>query len=229
MKRGRSNAGYRTNKKRKIYRAKRRSRKSTIAKVPAGFPMGRRNTMRYVENITMSSSAGVMATHLFSANGIYDPDITGLGHQPYGYDQMAAYFNHYVVIGSKITVNWMNEPGSAVSENPSVVGVYLSDQTTVPYGNVNSFVEAKRGQFKNVQWMFMPTTTGRYSAKKFFNIKDVKDNVLRIGANNGTQPTDQAYYQVILQALGGSNASMTARVTIDYIVEWSEPRSLATS
>lgn len=41
---------------------------------------------------------------LFRGNGLFDPDVQVGGQQPMGFDQWAALYRHYRVIGSKITV-----------------------------------------------------------------------------------------------------------------------------
>jgi len=67
----------------------------------------------------------------------------------------------------------------------------------------------------------------KYSAKKFFNVKDVKDNLDRIGSAIGSNPTDPAFYNLTIQ----SEPSMTVEllVLIEYIVLFSEPKELPQS
>ena len=44
-------------------------------------------------------------SHVFRGNSLYDPDATGIGVQPYGFDQVCpTFFNNYNVRSSKITV-----------------------------------------------------------------------------------------------------------------------------
>lgn len=220
----------RRSKRRAIYRARRRYRKRLpgIMSRP-GIPIGTRARLRYVDNIQMSSASGVMGTHFFRANSIYDPDFTGTGHQPMGRDEMANYFNHYVVVGAKLTVEWLNASADSSSETPTLVGCYTTADTTLTYTDLNSYREAKRGDIKTLQWVFMPTTRAKYSAKKFYNVANVKDNYDRLGAAVGSNPTEGAFFLIACQGIGTGSASLTARVTIDYIVDFSEPKDLGTS
>lgn len=60
-------------------------------------------------NYTLSNT-GVTPSHRdFTANGLFDPDVTGGGHQPRGYDQMMAIYERYVVTGVKVEV-WFSSP-----------------------------------------------------------------------------------------------------------------------
>jgi len=53
--------------------------------------------------------AGAAATYQFRMNSLYDADYTGGGHQPYGFDQLAALYNKYRVYGCKWVVTWSNQ------------------------------------------------------------------------------------------------------------------------
>jgi len=55
-------------------------------------------------HIGLSSSSGVVTTHVAALNDAYDPDITGTGHQPMGFDQCMAFFNHFCVTDTDVVV-----------------------------------------------------------------------------------------------------------------------------
>lgn len=62
--------------------------------------------------------SGYQATNLFRGNGMYDPDATGVGVQPYGYDQLlgaTSPFYRYRVYAAKITCYPSITTGSTAS------------------------------------------------------------------------------------------------------------------
>ncbi len=54
---------------------------------------------KYCSSKQYSSSTGgiVGSTNTFRLNGLHDPDVTGAGHQPYGYDQITPFYASYTV------------------------------------------------------------------------------------------------------------------------------------
>lgn len=215
-------------KPKKTYRSRRRRTSLVSMGVPSGMPTARRANLRYCQIMYLTSSAGTLGSDVFRANSIYDPDFTGSGHQPMGHDQWTALFNHYVVLGSKMTAQCTSNTGSIP---PTGLGIYLTDSTTVPYTSTEDFVESRKGQSK-MSGFGQETAiklSCNYSAKKFYNIVDVKDNLLRIGSASGANPTDQALFVLWAQALDGTTHNYRILVTIDFIVEFSEPVDLTGS
>lgn len=58
-----------------------------------------RSVLKYTETLQFSSSTGgiVGSTNTFRLNGLYDPNTTGVGHQPYGFDQITPFYSAYTV------------------------------------------------------------------------------------------------------------------------------------
>lgn len=213
----------RTIKRKPRPRRKIRRRRGNRQGYASGMPKVRRARLRYSEQISIASTAGSTGVYTFRANSPYDPNETGAGHQPMGFDMWAGQlYNHYVVVGSKITIKQM-APATATAA--TISGVYLSDDTTLPYTTPNGFIEARKGTWRTTSHMRAPVTFhGNYSAKKFFNVKDVKDNVTRIGAPVSTNPTEVAYFNVWYNDMHGSTTTAEYQIVIDYIIEFSEPK-----
>jgi hypothetical protein len=51
---------------------------------------------------------GAVSTYQFRVNSIFDPDYTGVGHQPLGHDQWATFYNRSRVRGCSYTVTFTN-------------------------------------------------------------------------------------------------------------------------
>lgn len=220
----------RTNKRKR--RVKRRPRFNMHQGFISGLPKQRTIKMRYSGLGTLVNPAdGTIVLKQFRANGIFDPDYTGTGHQPMGYDQWKSYYNHYVVLGSRISVRIIPSQDSAGYS--AAVGMYLSDNFTLPYTEYTAFIEANKGSYTicNGASTNIKALHTNYSAKKFFNVTDVKDNLDRLGSAQNADPTEAAVYNLWYQAadLSTGPTNLQYIVTIDYIVSWSEPQDLAQS
>lgn len=210
---------------------KARSVTGRIAQSLNPLPFSRTVRLRYNEYVTFNP-AGNIATYIFSANSLYDPNTTGTGHQPFMYDKMADNYNHYLVLGSKITVTFWTEDAAGIYG--AIAGIKLSDDMAIaPTGGVQTVIE--HGP-KYSTWKFLrtnandnhnPVTVSKtFSAKKFFGLKDVKDNRGEMGAAINTNPMETAYF--VLFASHPDQATdlpvIHANVTIDYIANFNEPK-----
>lgn len=74
------------------------------------FPPHYDCSMRYCETFTKSvGTAGVFGTvQKMNLNSLYDPNNTGGGHQPYGYDQIQALYKKYIVKSAKVIIEFIN-------------------------------------------------------------------------------------------------------------------------
>lgn len=52
---------------------------------------------KYEEIISQSLATVTATNQVFNLNSLFDPNRTGTGHQPYGFDQLAAIYNRYRV------------------------------------------------------------------------------------------------------------------------------------
>jgi hypothetical protein len=133
--------------------------------------------MRYTEYLELDpTNAGAIEIHQFRANSIYDPNLTGAGHQPLGHDQWQTFYDRYTVIGSKINIMAMSK-----TENntvPNVFGVYTSDTQAITAASVPAICEQGLSTWKTLPSALQTPRqiNGYFSAKKYFQLKDIKDN-----------------------------------------------------
>lgn len=214
-------------KRRKVMRRKRLRRR-----IPRGpFPNSRIVKMKLcTPEINLSSLSGAIAYVDIYANWPY----YGTRHA-FGWDQWAALYNEAVVLGSKIKVYQYGytEPatGAGLTEN-SMGGIYLSDDTT-NYTDYQALIEANKGKFYRCRRKFgeIAKCTNTFSCKKFFNVKDVKDNFDRLGnLTSATAPGDSAIYKVWQQPTDKtSTIGVTLNCVIEYIVLFSQPKDVPNS
>ncbi len=125
----------------------RRQRQQVSVVNPMKTPWPTRTVTRldYTDQLDIVCTSGVLSVYTFNSNGLYDPDQTGTGHQPLGFDQYAAQYNRYrvlkmdylVVFGNpavsyssyRCTVAHVN--GSTVPSNPAIFEVPYSSQGAV--------------------------------------------------------------------------------------------------
>lgn len=195
-----------------------------------GFPQQTTVRLKYCENTTITPSSGFSQT-FWRANSIHDPRYAGGGHQPLGSDEWSLFYNHYVVLGSRIKYTITGDDSS--SSGSQFINSFLSDDGTVASaGNISTLIESGRGMTKVLQGYAgnnRVILTTNYSAKKFFNVDDVADNLDRIGAAFGSDPTDEALFVLTTINTQAINYGLTCLVEIEYIVLFSEPRELVAS
>lgn len=53
--------------------------------------------LRWTHMVSLNPTTVALATNVYRLNNIYDPDLTGVGTQPMGFDQYANFYAHYEV------------------------------------------------------------------------------------------------------------------------------------
>lgn len=210
---------YRSNRKRtKAYRGRRSSRNFANLSFLSPVPKSIKVRMRYVQDITLDPATGGGASHIFRANGMYDPDVTGTGHQPYGFDQLMTLFNHFTVVGSKCTARFNNTDSSNIYN--VAIGVYDSatSSTASRIWNLERPGTTYTALGLATGGSNLKTLSKTFSTRKYFNIKNPTD-VSRLQGGQVSDPTEQAYFYVIAQAsASGTNPGvLDVNVTVDYV------------
>lgn len=189
-----------------------------------------RTSVRYFSSrVTLTLPAGgLTTTHIFSANGLYDPDITGIGHQAIGFDQMMLLYDHYTVVGSKIVVDFRNDD----TANPCNVGIRVADSTTA-ITDPQEWVENGYNNFKllNIapEW---PTVTRLSEAVDIAGYLGRKDALAdsQLKGSSAANPLEQVYFHCSAFTLGPVDGStVTIQATIEFDVIFHERKAVGTS
>jgi len=189
--------------------------------------------MRYVEGLIFQFPTVGVAEWIFRASSIYDPSVTGVGHQPLGYDQWSAFYGQYLVVGSKIHVAFTQR--ASTSAEPFIAAVELTNDGSSSAIPILQRVERPFVSYRNINGYGAigapPSVTKTYSLTKWFGRGDSIDAWDDLGADFGANPVEEAFYRVSVG--DNQNASQAtifeATVTIDYLVVCSEPHVLPPS
>lgn len=223
---------YRRYNKRRFHSGKRNYSSVVTKTLSSGFPTRYLTKLKYVESVIIDPpTAGQLGYYVFRANSIYDPNVTGTGHQPSGRDIFAGVYKNYMVVGSKITARFLSSEttnqviaihGIKVSADSSLTNPYASD--LIENGNVRY----KMMNYKAPTQGYTPlnTTIAKWSGRKWFGWKDWRDNTAQYSSPMSTNPAEQVYYIVFVgdanyaESLNLMPCALT--VTIEYIVSFSE-------
>jgi len=215
-------------------KAKPKARKANVrpvltrARFMTGFPQQLTMTHRYVANaISITSTLGVMGHYQFSANGMFDPDITSSGHQPLYFDQVTALYNHYHVIGSRIKVTGITGDSNTASFSWAL---WQNDDTSTTPSDVATLAETANSVYKMQPAQITATpqsATLNWSAKRTFGGSTLADSELQGTAT--ANPSEQSIFQITVQTHGAVTAAMLFNVEIDYIAVWTELKDIASS
>lgn len=183
-----------------------------------GFPNSIITKLRYVTFLELTAAASIVQQNVFAANGIFDPDITGVGHQPLYRDNYAALYDQYVVLGSKIKCSF--------ASNSTTVGAFcgiVGDDDSTTSSNIETLMEQNNGISD-----LCPAAGGPvlHLSQTFEPLKDFGVDAKDDGASAtavGANPTELWCYKVF--ALPSDNVSVTTtfvRVEIEYTVKFTE-------
>lgn len=180
------------------------------------FPNTIISKLRYVQYLTLTSTSGSMASNYFRANSIFDPDQTGTGHQPLYRDTWASIYNHYKVLGAKITVR-------ATAVTPETTATALAFGIVGEDDNAASSTSETRMEQSNSAYALVgkngfSTLTATFSPNEMFGPGGQDDNVAM-----GNNPTEEWYFVVwAASADGASSNKLNCIVEIDYTVRFAE-------
>ncbi len=195
-----------------------------------GFPKTNKVTLKYCESVTFTGAAGSLGTYFFNLNSCYDPNNSGTGHQPLGFDQWSTFYNRYVVekVRFKLT------PLVTSASINSIFGWYITDDTTLTATTSPALIEQGRCNFEVV--LYGPTNTplhymtGKMDMRKWFDTSDLLASIGTYGAKVTADPSDLCILALFVQdySFAGS-ATVRVLVEIEFDVIFVEPKELPQS
>jgi hypothetical protein len=168
-----------------------------------------------------------MSSYIWRLNSLFDPDYSGTGHQPLGFDQWAAFYGSYTVTKCDWELQIVGDqtPAAfravvAVSKSPAAVATDI-DEAIENGGDLRLL-----GAYKvPVSGVVKGTThIGRYLNRK--GDLNLDDN---LRALTSASPTDVPVLAVLGQSTSANSSTLYICVKLIYTVTFSNPLTLAAS
>lgn len=185
--------------------------------------------LRYVFNNTRNAVG--IGGNVFRGNGAFDPDFSGIGSQPMGFDQYGALFRRYRVIGSKVKVMAASRDGA------ETIGMYVVPLTTSAPAStsIKGYIEQQycktnymgRADGSSKAMLTHQMSTSKIRGVAMTAIRNDSEYSGPIGGN----PNLQWYWSVGFYDLSGNLGTVTVdyQVEITYMVEFFDRDALTTS
>jgi len=192
------------------------------------MPVIYRHKLYYCENsFSVTGTSGALGNYYFSANGIYDPNVTGTGHQPMGFDQVMLFYEQYTVVASKITVNAASLGAlpckSAVFLNPDV-GSFTVPSSLMENGLITPKIHGVNGSPNQIQSHLSCSIPAYFGRNR--NARALVDDVTLSGTVSAN-PSEQVYYGIaVWDPFASTTVGIEVEVTIEYDTIFWEPRKL---
>ncbi len=210
---------------------KRKSRTRVVPGISTLIPKTKMVRLKYVGSFVLDD-AHLSSGHLVSCNGMFDPDITGTGHQPMGFDEWMIFYQHYEVRKSKVTF-WIDN-GTAV-ETKGTYAVLRLDSDTAADG-VNTLEHFMEQPSTVTRFLNPSNGGGRTTVSKSWNLtsqfgKHQLGNTVMKGSVFAN-PGEQTYYRLKLVnsiLSTDSSVSHTVMFQVTYTALLSERKDMAQS
>lgn len=216
-------------RRRRTYR--RKSKRAMLSRVPR-FLQPKIRTVSMPYRHYQSFVSATVQYQTFRMNSIYDPDYTGLGHQPFGYDQLELQYGRYNVIASRIRFRAQNNRESYCTlfweVSPDVARTYTID-TLTESPHIEGHVRLYGGSSTGIAnaGATATRTSKWYFPYKYYGLERNDDSLHSAFGNN---PSKQLYLRFITAMDDGASLNnLFLETYIDYVVELSEPLNVAAS
>lgn len=221
-------------------RQKKRRRRSSYRRDPRSKYLGpsrgiygksTRATLKYSAIISIDAAlVGLFANHTFSVNGMYDPDITGAGHQPQGFDQYMVGYEHYTVTSAKIRCEFITSATTGAT-NVAICALARSPEPTGITAQVdvleNPNTQTKMKHFGDNADNVVLTDT--VNVAQYLGRGRVTAD-LALAGTSAANPSEQVYWQVgMASPYGGDPALTYVKVDILFNAIFTEPVGLTNS
>lgn len=177
--------------------------------------------MKYAEDVTTD---GVTGMYRFNLNSVFDPNRTGVGHQPYAFDTLATLYNRYRVIacGWRITSpsSTANRQVGAIPSNEALTFGTFAELKENPRAKYVTQMQGGDAQLVRSK-VYLPSLVGR--TKTQYMADD------RYQADVTSSPAELAILNILVANQTGAPVASDVNVILEYTVEFFDVKPLVQS
>jgi len=185
------------------------------------YPRDEKVTLHYIDNTTQTAAG--MSVFTYRLNGPYDPDESGTGSQPAGFDQYMALYNRYRVEKARVTVDFVN--GGTTLLAAIAPSISVTDPTTIQ--DIQCMPRAQHALISAQGGMDRQRFKLNVDIREFFGLAANIDNDLTGTAS--ASPSKQLYLHVASEENDSSAKAVVVAVYIEYMIKFMEFKQLALS
>jgi hypothetical protein len=228
--RGRGKKGNRGNRDRDLItgRGNVNSLSAVVERWMPLFPARTTKVLRYSGNAGLSAASGVVTTYVLRANDCFDPDFTGTGHQPMGFDQMMVFYNHFCVVSCKIVVTFKcasgNECTAAIRYDASSSPLTTIDRI-IEYGGLTMVELEAAGGFGSHKVLTASVDIAKIQGVSRSAI--TADPTLR--GDTATSPSEVTYWHLAIWSAAATTCTADISFIMEMKVVFLEPRDATES
>jgi hypothetical protein len=185
--------------------------------------------MAYFTVVTPSLTAGLASDYKFNLNGLFDPDLTGTGHQPYGYDQISTFYARWVVTRCRYQIRLTSSAGSitvltAVPDN-SATSFGTGDRDLAAESPMAQTIISASASPTDAQVItgdvILPRLTGRTKAEYLAGA--------RYNGATAANPSETLVLHIVTQCDSTTATAVDYTVKLEYDAEFYDPTNLVQS
>jgi len=181
--------------------------------------------MKYATTV----STNLSGQYVMNLNSLFDPDRTGIGHQPYGFDSLAFIYNRYRVI----SCGWRIQTPMSSTGVPLTVGCIASNDPSITWLDVGTMMENPRAKYITQNpgapattlsgKVYLPKLVGRTKAQY------MADDSYQAAVSASPSEAALLYLASFASSNGNFAPGFPLQVVLEYTVEWFDSKHLLQS
>jgi hypothetical protein len=187
------------------------------------FPASIVKRLRYSTSFALTSTSGAVASWVFRANDLFDPDLTGTGHQPMGFDQLMNWYNHFCVVESRIVCTFRN-----TTANFGTCCVRV-DGASTPLTVIDRIIEMGGAVFDDIGYLTSANDMRQLTlAVDIAKLQGVNRRAITadptLRGDAATSPTEVTYFHIQTWSTLAGTTAIEVDVVLEQLAHFMEPR-----